>query len=460
MKFGSILVLSCVLICRVFAMEYPEAQAKLKSIGQEHLLQSWEKLNPSEQKRLLEQIDALDAAAYHYQRQTLASASASRPEMIDAFEDYSTAGNQIDKEKGLRLIAEGRVGCLLIAGGQGTRLRIDGPKGIYPVTVIKQKSLFQLFAERVVAAGKQVKRLLPLAIMTSPLNHEQTVAFFKEHDFFGLKPEQVTFFQQSMLPFLDKNGNLLLDNPYTIAQGPDGNGSSLSQFYQQGIWKKWQDKGVQVVNYVLIDNALADPFDAELIGFHHRQKADITSKCTFKRKPEEKVGLLVKQSNEVRVVEYSEMPESERFAKKADGSLKHLCANLSLFCLNMSFIRDCESYEMPLHGAFKAINGNSDVKAWKFEKFIFDIFPKAKKVVALLYPREICFAPLKNFEGDDSPQTVRQALQNFDRQVFTNITGNVPVDVPFELSPQFYYPTPELLRRWKNAPFPNVPYIE
>lgn len=443
-------------------MNYAEAMKKLEMIGQESILSAWSTLTAQEQNALLEQIAALDVATFRQQQKLVFEPLKKDDTRIEVFSSYAHNGNKKDHEAGRKLIAEGKLGCLLIAGGQGTRLRIEGPKGIFPVSIIKQKSLFQLVSEKVLAAGKQAGKELPLAIMTSPLNDEATKAFFLENKYFGLNPEQVTFFMQGMLPFLDKEGNLVNESPSKIALGPDGNGSSLSRFFEDGVWEKWHRQGVEYVNFILIDNALADPFDSELLGFHTRQLADITVKCTPRRNAVEKVGLLVKQGNDVRVVEYTEMPDNERQATNADGTLKHTCANLSLFCMNMNFVKLCHERQMPLHSAFKAMNGKDNLMVWKSEKFIFDILPFANKVVALLYPRDATFAPLKNFSGDDSLAGVQQALQKQAREVFAAITGTTPpTDASFELSAEFLYPTPALLAKWKGAPFPaGASYIE
>lgn len=417
---------------------YNDVLKKLTRIGQQHLLDGWEQLNPQEQAELLAQIASLDVSAFKGQQNTLLTPKKDSG-AFEPFVDVAHSGNKVDREAGRRLIAEGKVGCLLIAGGQGTRLRLNGPKGIFPVSVVTNKSLFQLIAEKVVAAGKQFNRALPLAIMTSPLNHETTIKFFAEHQFFGLSSEQVTFFSQEMLPFLDEKGNIVMENLWKLAQGPDGNGSSLKRFVESGIWKKWNDFGVRYVNYILIDNALADPFDAELVGFHYRQSADITVKCAARRNASEKVGLLVKQNDQVNVVEYTELSDAERGATNPDGTLKHICANLSMFCLNMDFIQLVPNIKLPLHCSLKAINGQVDHKVWKFERFIFDILPHAKKVSALLFPREECFAPLKNSSGDDTLADVQCALQNHDKQVYKRVTGKQPPDGPFELPPEFLY---------------------
>lgn len=296
-------------------MDIPELLDKLSSISQEHILDYWGKLTEDQQKHLATQIEALDIDLFRQQQAMLNSSKVLRKEVLTPLQEYYSSGNKQDQIDGRKLIAEGLCGCLVIAGGQGTRLRFDGPKGMFPVSQIKQKTLFQLFAEKTLAAGKQANRKLPLAIMTSPINHEQTVQYFEEHGYFGLNQDQVFFFTQSMLPLLDDTGNLFLEDIDSIALGPDGNGSSLKSFVDSGIWDRWRAKGIKYITYVLVDNPLADPFDAELIGFHARMGCDATIKSTKKLTPDEKVVLLSSKmkrsrwSNTLNCRIRSEMPE-------------------------------------------------------------------------------------------------------------------------------------------------------
>lgn len=427
----------------------------------EQIFRFWNQLSSQEHESLQSQLHHIDIPLLHRQKEQLLSHDTIVHEPIEPFLDFRYSGNHNDVEIGKTLIRSGEMGCLLLAGGQGTRLGFHHPKGMFPVSVIQHKSLFQLFAEKVVAAGKQVGRVLPFAIMTSPQNDAETRHFFEMHHYFGLNPKQVSFFMQGELPFLDATGHLFLETPSHIAVGPNGNGSCLSQFYKAGIWEKWHKEGVKFVNVVLIDNPLADPFDAELLGFHCRQQDEITLKCTEKRDAEEKVGVLIKQQGHPRVIEYSELSPHERNALSSDGGLKHRCANLSLFCFSMDFIRRTadKTQEMPLHCAWKASRCLDEVgqiiqpghpNAWKFEMFIFDLLKYATGISALLYPRNQCFAPLKNKVGLDSLETVQEALQARDREIIKQITGHPAPAGEIELAADFHYPTPSLLAKWHH----------
>ena len=446
-------------------MDYQEALNILTPLHQEKLLEYWEDLSSIQQQNLLSQIEKLHIPTLQMQQELLLLPE-HHSRSILPFTNYTTAGSKQDFETGKEMIARGLVGCLIVAGGQGTRLRLDGPKGICPVTKIRHKNLFQLFAEKVIAAGKQAQRLLPLAIMTSPLNHNATVTFFENNRLFGLDPSQLSFFTQETLPFLDDDGNLFLQSPDSIAEGPDGNGGALHQFFHQGIWNEWHGKGVNYMNFVLIDNPLADPFDAELVGRHQRVGGDVIIKATPKSHPKESVGVLAKEGNHTVVIEYTELGQNERTATQPDGSLVYSLANISLFSFSMDFIKRLATnskHPMPLHRAHKdTVKSNiaKPLKAWKFEKFIFDVLPQANGVEALVYPRERCFAPLKQFSGDNSIETVASAIEANDRYALESITGMPCTISPLEVAQEFYYPTPNIIKTWHNRSVTQVGYIE
>lgn len=448
---------------KMSSFSYADAAAKLNSIGETHLLNKWSSLNPDQQMVLLKEIEQIDIEIFKRQQAALSCYLKKKSETANQewapFNDFNQAGSESQKRLGKRLIAEGKVGCLLVAGGQGTRLSFDAPKGTFPVSLIKQKSLFQIFAEKTIAASKQAHHLLPLAIMTSPLNHEATLDFFKKHQNFGLADEQLYFFCQPQLPFIDNESHLILKNDFLIAKGPDGNGSSLAAFLNSGIWEIWNHQGIKYVNYILVDNPLADPFDAELIGFHQQNECEITVKCVERAFPDERVGLLVNSEKGVQIVEYTEIQDQERIALNTDGRLKHRCTNISLFCFSMDFIkRAASSAALPWHFAHKAVSYNGPL-GWKFETYIFDYLTLAERVKALLYPRSQCFAPLKNGSGLDSLNTVQEALLQNDKASLESICGH-PVNCGIiELDEQFHYPTEEILQKWKGKKGPFEGYI-
>lgn len=434
---------------------------------QPQILKYWSILDDEEQSKLSKQIQAIDLNTFYALQNALRESEEFSCD-YQPLKKVLFSGSAEASQTGHDLIAQGKVGCLIMAGGMGTRLCFDGPKGMYPITRFRQKSLFQFFSERIAAAGKKYQKILPVGIMTSSTNNEQTRQFFEENQYFGLDPEQVYFFVQEDLPFLDQQGNLFLDSKGHIALGPDGNGDLLHNFYRQKLWEDWKNRGIEYVNVVLIDNPMADPFDPELVGAHAHEKCDIMVKGIQRKDPKEKLGVLIRIHDKIHVVEYSELPQSEMEAVLSDGRLKYSCGNLSLFSVSMDFIEKIKGVSLPLHKAFKALTHlnnqgepvtPSEPCAWKFEKFIFDIFPHGQ-VEVKVYPRETCFSPLKNASGPASRDTVMTDLQDFDRRTYEDISGLKAPNHPFELDPQFYYPTEELLKKWKNKPLPDTDYIE
>lgn len=356
------------------------------------------------------------------------------------------------EKRGKSLLAAGKVGCILVAGGQGTRLRFQGPKGCFPVTPVKNKSLFQLFAEKLHAASLQVGCPLKMAIMTSVDNHASVLAHFIANDYFGCSPMQINFFKQGELPFLDVNGKLIRQDN-RILTGPDGNGSSIQTFFASSLAQQWEKEGVTFVNFISVDNPLADPFDAHLVGAHAINANDISLKCIKREDPEELLGLLAEASGRPVVIEYMEAPKEIWTLKEKSGVPTYSLANISLFCFSYSFLAKVANYKMPLHKAFK--NG-----VWKFERFIFDVLNFTQKSQVFLYPRKFCFAPVKNFTGKNSPETAKLALTLRDREVIGALTGqSVPLSC-LEIDPSFYYPTEILLTKWIGKKIPDNPYVE
>jgi UDP-N-acetylglucosamine/UDP-N-acetylgalactosamine diphosphorylase len=312
-------------------------------------------------------------------------------------------------EQGIELLSQGKCALLVLAGGSGSRLRFGAPKGCFIIDHVKKKSLFELLAEKVKAASLAAGYPLEMAIMTSPLNHEATLCFFREHNFFGLEREQVHFFTQKLWPLLNLRGDLFLEERDRIAEGPNGNGGALQALYESPIYARWKGQGVSIVNVVPIDNPMADPFDVELLGFHREEKNEVSIKTCLRARKNEKVGVLVLVNEKPIVVEYSE-------AKVMGEKVQ---AFIGLFCVEWGFIERAKESSLPLHAAKKAVKMldaeervclPESPNAWKFELFLFDLFPHSTRTGVINYPRESCFAPLKNFEGEDSIATVRAAL--------------------------------------------------
>lgn len=377
-----------------------------------------------------------------------------------SFLDYFVSGNEKLQKEGQQFLRKTAV--LVLAGGSGSRLRFEGPKGCFPISNIKQKSLFELLAEKVKAASELAEEPLEMAIMTSPQNHEETESFFKKKGYFGLFPSQIHFFCQEELPLLTLDGEPFFDEQgneqVKWAMGPNGNGGAFKSLYLSPIFERWKQKQIEIVSVVPIDNPLANPFDCEFLGLHQAQKHEITIKAINRRHPKEKVGVIIEGP---KVVEYGDVNLIEE--EKA-------LAYIGLFCVSLDFIEKIWNMELPLHKVKKAVKlcdrmGKvffpKEPNAWKFELFLFDTFAAAKKVGVISYPRERCFAPLKNLEGEDSILTVKSSLLEADRNIFFELTGNNPPEgVCFELAQKFHFLPKSLSIKWQGCLFPKSDYIE
>jgi len=376
--------------------------------------------------------------------------------------------NSEDIERGRRAIAEGRVGVIILAGGQGSRFNPKEVKGCTAITFFQKKTLFQVVAERVLAASKLAGRPLSVAFMTSPLNHSRIIDYFRENHFFGLNSNQLAFFPQSERELLDENHKPFLSGPSTIAKGPDGNGALFECMESSGLWYRWKRDGIEAVQLIPIDNIQALPFDPIPIGVHFRKKVDATLLVAEKRDANEKMGVVIESKKKIAIVEYTELPQEQKEAKDEKGFL-YRYLNLGLIIFSLDFMKKVAGKELPYHLAKKRsarfVDGHvtypEEPFAHKYEKFIFDAFLFSTKVQPLLVDRAVFYAPLKNLVGEDSIESVQAALLERDRQIFAEVTGVAPPQgAHFELSQEFYYPRAEFLKKWKGQLLPHEGYIE
>lgn len=435
----------------------------LSQLGQKHLDAGLSELPSSQLQAFEKQLENLSSSLLERQRELLLS----KPHEIGAFEElscFASSGNGEMQEIGEKLLRARRVGCLILAGGTGSRLGLDKPKGMSEVAPFSRKSLFQIFLEKTGAASLKYGQKLPLAIMTSPSHYSATLAYFEEHNWFGLEKEQVDLFSQKELPFLDDKGNWMLEEPGKIAQGPNGNGEAFLRMLNAGILEKWQEQNIDTILVIPVDNALANPWDAELCGVHANAGNEITIKATKRYQTEEKMGVLVQQGAKCKVIEYIE---------KTEDLPLHIypLANINQFAFDLQFAMQAESYSLPWHMARKTApvllqtsRGLWQEKAWiwKCETFLFDLLNYANRVSVVAYPREMCYAPLKNAEGEASFETVRKAIITADQKCFASITGRiVEQQREVELAAPFHYPTDELLQKWQGKMLPeNTFYLD
>ena len=342
------------------------------------------------------------------------------------------------KETGEILLGKGQVAAFLVAGGQGSRLGFDGPKGMFDIGLPSHKSLFQLQAERLLNLAARVEHPIPWCIMTSPLNHEATVNFFTEHNFFGYARENIRFFEQGTICALDPEGKAVVDENGRLALVPDGNGGCFRALSQSGTLAWLVEKGVQYVFLYSVDNALCRICDPAFIGALAAEGRSLSaSKVVHKANAQEKVGIFAFQNKKPGVVEYSDLPESYRDMTNPDGSLVFDGGNIAIHLFKIAGLRKLQTSKLPWHTARKTVCGIE--KCWKFEQFLFDAFPQLGSMMPFGVIREEEFSPVKNADGNDSPKTARNMIGRLHREWLRKAHVAIDPKKLYEVSPTISY---------------------
>lgn len=368
-------------------------------------------LSKEEVRKVIEGLEKMPADLLHRLRQALHASTSSRS--YEPYDEYVDRAGYTETAIGSRLIADGKIACVILAGGQGTRLGWHGPKALFPIIPEEGKTILQIHLEKM-----QKALSVPVAIMCSPLNIGAIESALRQSNYYGLTPDRVEVFMQDLLPLLDRKENWFFEEEGKICQGPDGNGRVFQYLARAGILQRWKAKGIEHIVILPIDNPLSRPLDPALIDFHQRHGFDATTACVLKEDAYEKVGAFAKCDGRPCVLEYSEIDPAHRTARKEDGSLLFSLANINIFVFRTEFASQLAEKEFPWHAAEKSAhcfnphNGTVEtISAWKLETFLFDALPWARKMGALVYPREDIYAPLKNATGDRSPDTVRAAIR-------------------------------------------------
>jgi UDP-N-acetylglucosamine/UDP-N-acetylgalactosamine diphosphorylase len=466
---------------------------KFQRAGQGHVFAFFDQLPAAGQQALLAQAAEIDLDELALLTRTLLvknpAASASLGDLAPApyvplpEQGGDAAAWAQAKATGEAALRAGRVAAFTVAGGQGTRLGWDGPKGTFPVTPVKRKPLFQVFAEKILAAGARYGRPLHWFIMTSHANHGATGAFFAEHDFFGLDQARVHFFRQGRMPAVDFAGKILLEAPDRIAMSPDGHGGSLRALDRSGVLDLLKSERIDTISYFQVDNPLVRCIDPAFLGWHLGQGSEMSSKTVPKAHPEEKVGHFCVQQGRLVVIEYSDLPLArQRELDPATGRLRFHAGSVAIHVIDREFARRmarstgsgqaAEGKNLPFHRADKKIPvidaagkpvQPSAPNGAKFEMFVFDALPFAKNPVVIETRRADDFSPVKNAEGADSPKTCHDdQLRQFAR--WLGATGaTVGADASgrphpaLEISPLFGYDEDTFAQAWeKLSPKPAV----
>ncbi|MHC5052322.1 MAG: UTP--glucose-1-phosphate uridylyltransferase, partial [Planctomycetota bacterium] len=329
----------------------------------------------------------------------------------------------------------------LLAGGQASRLRWDGPKGTYPVGPVTERCLFRIFTEHIVRAGRDYGREPPLAVTTSAATDAAIRAFYERQDCFAMDRAGLKFACQASLPALDDGGRLVLCTPDRVFTSPDGHGGAVRALERDGILAAWEEAGITTVVTFQVDNPLLQVVDPDFIGRLWTDDASLATKVILKERPEQKLGVMVRRAGRAAIVEYSELPADLAAARDGDGRLTFRLGSVGAHAFRLDFLRRELARDLPLHTAKKEIpcvdRDGAAQRQWgmKFERFLFDLFPRAAGVAVAEVLREREYGPIKNADGSESPETARAMLDAEYRRWYREAGATPPAGERLELSP-------------------------
>lgn len=433
--------------------------ARLREFDQEHLLRFWGELKAPERARLLDEIESVDFALLDELRGkqstevdwgALAARATSPPAVRLRDADRSQSAVAV-RSRGEEALSQGKIGALLVAGGQGTRLGFPHPKGMFPIGPVSGAPLFQIHFEKLLAIGERYGRPIPLWLMTSPATDRETREFLAEKKFFGLDPDQVRVFCQGTMPAVDAaTGRILLADRRQLALSPDGHGGMLSAFRSSGGLAEVEERGIETLFYFQVDNPLTQVCDPEYIGHHLLARSEVSTQVVAKRNPDERVGNVVGVDGRVRVIEYSDMPAGAGGRRDAAGELILWAGSIAVHLFDVAFLARMaqRADALPFHRALKkaafvdasgAVVEPATPNAVKFERFIFDLLEHADRSLVVEVDPAQAFAPVKNAPGavSDSPEQSQAALLALAAGWLRTAGASVSPGVPVEISPLF-----------------------
>jgi UDP-N-acetylglucosamine/UDP-N-acetylgalactosamine diphosphorylase len=445
------------------------------------LLHGWDQLDASRRAKFVEQLLAVDYElierlyASRNEPSAIPSADRLKPIPMESAADVDAKTIRLGQES----LARGELAVLLVAGGQGTRLGFDKPKGMFAIGPVSNKTLFQIHADKVYALARRYGRAVPFLVMTSPATHLDTTSYFDEEDFFGLGRDNVYFFQQGTMPAVDiESGKLLLESPGTLFTSPNGHGGTLTALTESQVLDAIVQRGVKHIFYFQVDNPLVKIGDPAFLGRHIALRSEASSKAIEKAHAKEKMGVLALVDGRCGIVEYSDLPDALANATEANGRLAFRAGSPAIHLFDVEFLRRVTtgSERLPFHIARKKVSyldpsgrvvNPEKENALKFEMFIFDALPMAARYLVMESPRAEEFAPVKNADGADSPGTAKAAmihlaatwLEQARVQVPRDAKGNV--SIPVEISARFAMDAAELAARiWPKRIIDAPLYLE
>ena len=403
----------------MFTLE--EAKVKLAGAGQEHLLQYFDELDEAQQTGLLNQIEALDLSLLDLIKDGVKKVPKGKLAPLGAVTlDEIKEKKDTYKKRGLEAIRQCQVGAVLLAGGQGTRLGLDKPKGMLNVGIHKELYLFEQLVNNLMEVVKEADAWVPLFVMTSEKNNADTVAFFKEKDYFGYNKDYVFFFVQEMAPSVGYDGKILMEAKDRLSTSPNGNGGWFSSLVKAGLLDKINELGVKFLNVFAVDNVLQKMADPIFVGATLEAGAVCGSKVVAKADPNERVGVLCLEDGRPSIVEYYEMTDEIIHSRDDKGNLLYNYGVILNYLFDVKTLTDILNRSMPTHVVEKKIpyiNEKAELvkpqepNGYKFETLVLDMIHMMDNCLSFEVEREHEFAPIKNATGVDSLESARKLME-------------------------------------------------
>ena len=402
-------------------MDYTEASEKLKTYGQEHLLCYYDELSKEEQEGLLQQIEETDFSVI----EALANRDkAAKKGQITPTTSLEIQEIEAKKDKyeslGIKAIQDGKVGAVLLAGGMGTRLGSNDPKGVFDIGISKPLYIFECLIGNLMEVVEKTGAWIPLFVMTSEKNHDKTVSFFKEHEYFGYRKDRIWFFKQEMAPAVDENGKVLLEEKGRLSTSPNGNGGWFVSLSRNGLLDVIHQMGIEWLNIFAVDNVLQKIADPVFVGAVMESGVEAGSKVVRKASPDEKVGVMCLEDGRPSIVEYYELTDEMREEKNEKGDYAYNFGVILNYLFSVSALERVMSHKLELHVVKKQVTyldeAGRQIKpeepnAYKFEQLVLDMIHDLKSCLPFEVIREKEFAPIKNATGVDSVETARELLK-------------------------------------------------
>ncbi len=409
-------------------MDFESMKEILQKYGQEHVILAYDRANDETKKKILEQVSRIDFEQLKELYELTKRKIKFENSIIEPI-SYVDSQKLTDEEKrtyinsGEEIIKSGKLAVVTMAGGQGTRLGHNGPKGTFDIGLESHKSLFEILIDNLKETMQKYNIVIPWYIMTSEENNQDTINFFKEHNYFDYPKESVEmFFKQGELPMVDEEGKVIINEKGIIKEAADGHGGVFEAIFRNGVLNNMKNKGVEWVFIGGVDNPLIKMTDPLFIGFAVENNFMVASKTLKKAYPEEKVGVFCKKDGKPYVIEYTEISEEQANQRDENNELIYGESHVLLNLFNIDILEKIKEFKLPYHCAHKKstyTNTNGEIikpnepNAYKFESFIFDAFSMIPEVGLLRGKREDEFSPVKNAEGNDSPEVARKMYEDY-----------------------------------------------